>query len=61
MKAPNMMDYEGWTGLSPPAVTPQVSVHLNTITAPHFKLKRKMLAINSKRRGQIKVKVNKGI
>ena len=24
------------------AVTPQVSVHLNTITAPHFKLKRKM-------------------
>ena len=29
-------------GIEVDSVTPQVSVHLNTITAPHFKLKRKM-------------------
>ena len=40
-------------------VTPQVSVHLNTDHCTPFKLKRKMWEINSKRRGQIKVKVYK--
>ena len=40
-------------------VTPQVSVYLNTEHCTQFKLKRKMWEINSKRRGQIKVKVYK--
>jgi hypothetical protein len=40
-------------------VTPQVLVHLNTDHCTPFKLKRKMWKINSKRRGQIKVKVYK--
>jgi hypothetical protein len=40
-------------------VTPQVSVHLNTYPSTLFNLKRTMGEINSKRRGQIKVKVNK--
>ena len=45
-------------GMSGP-VTPQVSVHLNTYHCTLFNLKRKIGGFNSKRRGQIKVKVYK--
>ena len=40
-------------------VTPQVSVHLNTYHCSQIKLKRRMWEINSKRKGQIKVKLHK--
>ena len=40
-------------------VTPQVSVHLNTELCTQIKLKRRMWEINSKRKGQIKVKLHK--
>ena len=40
-------------------VTPQVSVHLNTDHGTQIKLKRRMWEINSKRKGQIKVKLHK--
>ena len=48
-----------WMGSERPSVTPQVSVHLNTYHCTLFNLKRKIGGFNSKRRGQIKVKVYK--
>ena len=42
-------------------VTPQVSVHLNTDHCMQIKFKRRMWEINSKRKGQIKVKLHKEI